>query len=267
MSRAARPSARGLTIVEAAISIVLVGVVLTAALQTVGMTRRGHLTMSDRARGQQLALDLLNEALSQDYMDGTPAVRVFGLEVGKSSANRSQFTDVDDYNGWSETPPRDRSGNVLTGTTGWLRGVRVDWVEPKTLLATAQPDSGLKLVTVTATRGGVVARVAGYRSIAWVEAIPTPTDATANHAPTGSAVASKTTAVTPLSTTLDATGSSDRDSDSLSYVWDFGDGTADAAGAIVSHTYTVVGTYTVTLTVYDGRGGVGSASVVLTVTP
>ena len=60
--------------------------------------------------------------------------------------------------------------------------------------------------------------------------------------------------------------STDRDGDTLSYSWNFGDGTS-GTGATVTHTYNAVGTYTATLTTYDGRGGVGSATVVLTVTP
>ena len=52
---------------------------------------------------------------------------------------------------------------------------------------------------------------------------------------------------------FDATGSSDADGDTLSYLWDFGDGST-AAGAQPAHVYTDDGTYRVTLTVEDGFG-------------
>jgi hypothetical protein len=258
---------RGLTLVEGAVSIVLVGVLLVAALQTVGMARKGQRLMSDRARAQQLALDLMNEILTRAY-ETPPApglAKMLGLEAGKSNANRSQFTDVDDYNGWTESPPRDRSGNALAGTTGWTRSVTVQWADTATWAPTTQPDTGLKLVTVTASRGGSVSTITAYRSVAWVDTVPSSTDA-ANHAPTGVSVASKTSASKRLDTTLDASTSSDADNDALSFVWNFGDGTT-GAGTSVSHSYTTVGTFTCTLTAYDGRGGVGTASVVLTVTP
>lgn len=258
----------GLTLIEATISIVLVGVLLTGALQTVGISRKGQKIMSDRARGQQLALDLMNEIMTQAY--STPGATVLGLDLGKLNSNRSQFSDVDDYSGWTESPPADRSGNALSGMTGWRRSVTVEWADPVTLAPTNQADSGLKLVTVTSTNrgasGGPVATIKAYRSVAWIDTIPASSDALSNHSPVAVISATPTTAITKLDTTLSGLSSTDADGNTLTYSWTFGDGTV-GAGATVTHTYGTVGTYTATLTVYDGKGGLGSASVVLTVTP
>jgi hypothetical protein len=46
----------------------------------------------------------------------------------------------------------------------------------------------------------------------------------------------------------------------VSYVWDFGDGSPTASGVQASHTYTVVGTYVVTLVVTDDVGRTSSVS-------
>lgn len=54
-----------------------------------------------------------------------------------------------------------------------------------------------------------------------------------------------------VAVTLDGTGSSDIDGDTLTYAWDFGD-SSTGTGATPSHTYTVAGVYTVGLTVNDG---------------
>jgi serine protease len=62
-----------------------------------------------------------------------------------------------------------------------------------------------------------------------------------NEAPT----ASFTYSCTDLSCTFDGSGSSDPDDDTLSYAWDFGDGTS-GTGVTTSRTFASADTYTVT---------------------
>jgi PKD repeat protein len=64
--------------------------------------------------------------------------------------------------------------------------------------------------------------------------------------------------------TFNGSGSSDPDADVITYTWDFGDGSAFAAGVTASHTYVDNGTYTVTLTLSDGQL-TSSASTMATV--
>ncbi len=55
------------------------------------------------------------------------------------------------------------------------------------------------------------------------------------------------------SVSFDGAGSADPDGDALEFEWDFGDGGATGNGETTSHEYSQTGTYTVTLTVYDGE--------------
>ena len=64
---------------------------------------------------------------------------------------------------------------------------------------------------------------------------------------------------------FDATGSHDNDGSIATYAWDFGDGSS-GTGVAPAHSYTAQGTYTVTLTVTDNLGAVGSASTSATIT-
>jgi len=63
-----------------------------------------------------------------------------------------------------------------------------------------------------------------------------------------------------------ATGSSDADGDSLTFAWDFGDGTT-GSGITASHAYADTGTFAVVLTVTDSRGCASSDTTRATVMP
>ncbi len=67
-----------------------------------------------------------------------------------------------------------------------------------------------------------------------------------------------------LETGFDGTGSRDNDA-VVGYEWDFGDGSAKAYDAQPTHIYTVLGEYTVTLTVTDRSGNSDSDTLAVTV--
>ncbi len=76
-----------------------------------------------------------------------------------------------------------------------------------------------------------------------------------NLPPTASFAAS----CTLLDCGVDASGSTDADGTVATYAWDFGDG-ATGTGLTASHHYATAGTYTVTLTVADDDGALGSTT-------
>lgn len=68
----------------------------------------------------------------------------------------------------------------------------------------------------------------------------------------------------PLEVELDASASTDADGRIIRYLWDFGDGRV-GDGVSVRHNYVSPGTYTLTLTLIDDRGGQNNESVNITV--
>jgi len=68
---------------------------------------------------------------------------------------------------------------------------------------------------------------------------------------------------------FDAAASSDADGDALTYSWEFSGNTVAkrGGGKQIAQAFAIPGTYTVRLTVADGRGGVASATRTLEVTP
>ncbi|HSF42941.1 MAG TPA: PQQ-dependent sugar dehydrogenase [Thermoanaerobaculia bacterium] len=85
------------------------------------------------------------------------------------------------------------------------------------------------------------------------------TGGSGNHAPTATLAATPLGGPLPLTVTFNATGSQDPDAgDTVTYGWDFGDGTAAerTSQPTVQHTYTKAGTFTATLRVRDNHGAV-----------
>ena len=259
---------RAFSLVEVAISTLIVGTLMIAALQSLGASKRREADTTNRLLGQQLASDLMNEILLQDYQEPDSAVNPeFGPEPGEAIGNRANFDDVDDFVGWTATPPTSSSGNAIDGFTGWTHSVNVVWADPVTLQQTGSTHTGLKQITVTVTKNGqTLGSLVSYRSAGWVDTIPSPSDATDNHTPVAVATSPDLTRDVGQDVEFDASTSSDQDGDDISYVWNFGDGTT-ATGKTVVKVYSSPGNYTCTLTVYDGRGGVGNSSLTAVISP
>ncbi len=82
------------------------------------------------------------------------------------------------------------------------------------------------------------------------------------------AVVSQTTPVKglgPLTVNFSSAGSYDPEGSTLTYDWDFGDGSAQSSLDNVTHVYSAPGTYTASLVVFDAAGLSGSAFIVITV--
>ena len=86
-----------------------------------------------------------------------------------------------------------------------------------------------------------------------------------NFDPAALASANQTQGLEPLAVEFDASGSTDPNGDSLTYSWDFGDGSPPSGQASVTHVYDSPGMYDATLTVEDGNGGSDTDTLEITV--
>ena len=152
------------SLVEAVVAAGIVGLMLVASLNLLTGAVRTRLNDNDRRTGLMLAQQLMAEIQQQPYKDETPLNLTFGPELGEATTNRANFDDVDDYNGFTEKPPRMKDGTALSGYDTWRRTVKVTWVQPGTL-ATSLLDTGLVLIEVTTTDpNGREAAVSALRS-------------------------------------------------------------------------------------------------------
>ena len=155
---------RGFGMVEAVFCVVLVGGLVVVSLDTLGASKVAQRNLGHRALGQLLASSLMSEILNLSYEDPNDAP-LFGLELLENPLTRWLFDDVDDYAGWTASPPQNRDGTVIPGLTGWSQTVQIHRVDPADFGIQKATDTGVKRVTVTITRNNVsVATLVGVKT-------------------------------------------------------------------------------------------------------
>ena len=104
-----RQKHRGLSQIEIVASSLIVGVMLVAALNTLGAVFRSQRLNAARMTGPGLAHELMGEILSLPYEDPEDPGGSIGNDSSESGGDRADFDDVDDYLGWSASPPPTRA--------------------------------------------------------------------------------------------------------------------------------------------------------------
>jgi len=141
------------TMIEVVMATLLVGLLLVAAMNTLGAATRGQLTNGERGRASLLAGDLMAEILTQAYRDPEGGVGI-GPDTGEGTTTRADFDDVDDYDGWTRSPPEDANGAALVSGSGLTRSVTVDCVSATNLTQVVSFNAGAKRIIVTVQGGG-----------------------------------------------------------------------------------------------------------------
>ena len=160
-----RPARRGITLMETSIGTLLVGGVLAATLQLIGPTVRSTALAGDRAIAAAIADLYLDEILAKPYADPDADPGTIGLDAGETAGDRETYDDIDDYHALAG-PPLGPDGESMGAVgAGWQVQVQVVTVTPTSPATAAVGDTGLKRITVTVTRHGVVlARRIGIRT-------------------------------------------------------------------------------------------------------
>ena len=142
---------RGTSLIEVAVSTLIVGLLLVAATRTVGAVFRTQAATANLYDGTALCKELLTEIMQSYYEDPEDPGGPIALEIGEVVGTRQDWDDVDDYDNLVETPPVDRQGNPIAGYNGWTRAVSVDYVNANDPENPVGTDEGLKRIIVTAT--------------------------------------------------------------------------------------------------------------------
>ncbi|MHB8535231.1 MAG: type IV pilus modification PilV family protein [Sulfuricaulis sp.] len=145
--------ARGVTLVELIVAIVVIGVALAGVL--VVIVRNTESSADPMVWHQATAIGeaYLEEILSKDFTDPD------GSNVGET---RATFDDVLDYNGLTDIGARDQNNNPIAGLGGYTVTVKVT-APPAPLNGIAPANVWLVQVTVASPFGGSVV-LGGYRT-------------------------------------------------------------------------------------------------------
>jgi MSHA pilin protein MshD len=159
------PARRGVSLMEVTLSTMIVGMLMVASLKSFGQVTSGRNESADDVRAKHLCRQLMAEIMSKAYEEpvNTPQ---FGREAGEPASYRTQWDDVDDYNGSNNSAPYDIDGWALDGfSAAWSRAVSVDFVTAADPSVVAGSDEGLKRIKVTVRKNGsIVAEMVALRS-------------------------------------------------------------------------------------------------------
>jgi MSHA pilin protein MshD len=162
------------TLVEVVVSSLVVSIMLAAALQAVATSRIGLSKMGGVSRAMLYAQDLMSEILQQLYTDPDGGLGTFGLGSAENTGDRSQFDDVDDYDGWAASPLQYKDGSTVSGTARFERRVHVAWVLPDNAKQLSGVETGVKRITVEVLLDGdVTAEITALRTSGWPEEMST----------------------------------------------------------------------------------------------
>jgi hypothetical protein len=143
----------GFTLVEATMSTLIVSILLVCAVQVVGASGLTQYKSAERATARFLADGLLNDISALPYEDPN-VTPLFGRESGESVASKANYDDLDDFDGWSESPPQYGDGSQIPNLTGWRRTVKIERLSPSDL-SVQSIETGAKRITVTLLHNNV----------------------------------------------------------------------------------------------------------------
>jgi MSHA pilin protein MshD len=187
IARRSRPTGTGprapraFTLIECVVSTLIVSVVLVAAVGTFGQIAKGRQNQVDRTAGVALADQLMAEIL-QCYFKEPGGGTSIGPDAGEM--NRAAFDDVDDFDGYTTSPPVLRDGTAMSEYAGWTRSVSVICVKPGSPndpIAAGDPQV-LKRITITVkSPNGSTVILRGLRCVDGAYEQPPPPPDTINY--------------------------------------------------------------------------------------
>lgn len=146
---------RAFSMMETTVSILLVSILLVGSLNTIAFTTATTSRDLDGLKAACYAEQLFAELSGMHFIDPSEPTTALGREATETdTVVRTNWDDVDDYNGLKETTLKYRDGTTIPNTSGWVRGVSIESLVPSSLSTTTSIAEPLRRITVTLERSG-----------------------------------------------------------------------------------------------------------------
>ncbi|MDB5321822.1 MAG: hypothetical protein JWN40_3453 [Phycisphaerales bacterium] len=133
-SQASRRPRRGFTLIEAAMTTVIIGVGCVAMLQLLGAGTIANNDGAELTTGMNLAGNVRECMTGVGYSDPTNPTH-WGTETGETTY--ASYNDLDDFDGKTFSPPIDaRRQSLGTNYSSWSQVVKVETIKPTALQVT-----------------------------------------------------------------------------------------------------------------------------------
>tara|TARA_R110002096_G_scaffold173781_9_gene348933 strand:+ start:125109 stop:125633 length:525 start_codon:yes stop_codon:yes gene_type:complete len=156
-------SRRAITLAETVISMLLVGFVIVSTLSIVGPIARSTTVHADRLIAANLANELSEEIASKLWTSPiNDDIDFIGPGAGET---RLTYDDIDDFHGWSSSPPKNSYNGPYSTMKEWTRSVKVAHVLLEDPTIESKTYTGLKRVIVTVNKNGTdLASISTYHT-------------------------------------------------------------------------------------------------------
>jgi MSHA pilin protein MshD len=152
----------GFLLVEASLAGMMIALALVTLVPAFVLSVKANKAAEQIKVATQLSTELLEEIRLRRWDELTPlspksipvGSSTLGIDSGETASDKRTFDDIDDFNGWTESPPQDPMMQPLAGFTGYSRSVTVRYVDAALALS-ATPTSYKQLTVCTQGPKGV----------------------------------------------------------------------------------------------------------------
>jgi type II secretory pathway pseudopilin PulG len=154
---------RGFTLIEAALTTVIVGVAFVAMLSLFAAGTSVQNSAADLTTGMNLAKNVREMAMTMKFTSPT-SPNTWGRDTGESADAPGTWDDLNDLDNAVFSPALDARGSIIPNTEGWQQTVDVQCVDVngmESVLPNGVSDA-LRITTIVTHRNSEVCRLSWY---------------------------------------------------------------------------------------------------------